>query len=121
MGPLAAGQVVLIAFPFSDLTRSKLRPALVLAEVGRGDWLLAQITSNPYGDAQAEQLTDSDFELGSLRFVSWLRPGKLFAASEALVQQPVGKLTGAAHGRVVEAVIRLVRSGLTVEAGAPAP
>ena len=47
MGPLAAGQVVIVRFPFSDLTRSKLRPAVVLAEAGRGDWLLCQITSNP--------------------------------------------------------------------------
>lgn len=50
MGPFAVGQVVLIAFPFSDLSRSKLRPALVLAAVGRDDWLLAQITSSPYDD-----------------------------------------------------------------------
>jgi hypothetical protein len=32
MGTLAAGQVVLVHFPFSDLTASKLRPAVV--EVG---------------------------------------------------------------------------------------
>jgi hypothetical protein len=38
MGPFAAGAVVLVQFPFSDLTASKLRPAVVLAEAGRGDW-----------------------------------------------------------------------------------
>jgi len=32
-----AGQVVIVHFPFSDLTASKLRPAVVLAEAGRGD------------------------------------------------------------------------------------
>ena len=37
MGPFAAGQVVLVHFPFSDLTASKLGPAVVLAEAGRGD------------------------------------------------------------------------------------
>ena len=31
------GQVVIVHFPFSDLTASKLRPAVVLAEAGRGD------------------------------------------------------------------------------------
>ena len=45
MGTLAAGQVVIVHFPFSDLTASKLRPAVVLAEAGRGDWILRQITS----------------------------------------------------------------------------
>ena len=31
MGAFAAGSVVLIAFPFSDFSRTKLRPAVVLA------------------------------------------------------------------------------------------
>jgi hypothetical protein len=39
-----AGGVVLIPFPFSDLSGSKLRPALVLADVSAGDWVLCQIT-----------------------------------------------------------------------------
>lgn len=47
MEPLAARAVVLVRFPFSDLTGSKLRPALVLADTGRGDVRLCQITSNP--------------------------------------------------------------------------
>lgn len=32
MGAFAAGHVVLVRFPFSDLTASKLRPAVVLAD-----------------------------------------------------------------------------------------
>lgn len=40
------GSIVLVSFPFSDLSRSKLRPALVIAEAGRGDYILCQITSN---------------------------------------------------------------------------
>ena len=35
MGAFAAGQVVIVHFPFSDLTASKLRPAVLLAEAGR--------------------------------------------------------------------------------------
>ena len=53
MGPPSVGDVVIIPFPYSDLTQSKRRPALVLAEVGRGDFLLCQITSKQYGDMQA--------------------------------------------------------------------
>ena len=34
----SAGSVVLVPFPFSDLSQSKLRPAVVLADAGRGDW-----------------------------------------------------------------------------------
>jgi mRNA interferase MazF len=61
MGVFAAGQVVIVRFPFSDLTASKLRPAIVLAEAGRGDWILCQITSKSYGDPRAVQLDAADF------------------------------------------------------------
>lgn len=45
----AVGKVILVPFPSSDLSQSKLRPAVVLADAGRGDWVLCQVTSNPYG------------------------------------------------------------------------
>ena len=63
-----AGAVVLVPFPFSDLSQAKLRPAVVLASVGRGDWILCQITSNPYGDTRAIMLEDASFAAGGLRW-----------------------------------------------------
>ncbi len=44
---------MLVRFPFSDLTSAKLRPACVLAAIGRGDVILCQITSKPYADPKA--------------------------------------------------------------------
>ncbi|HEY5894361.1 MAG TPA: hypothetical protein VIT91_14140 [Chthoniobacterales bacterium] len=79
-----AGSVVLVPFPFSDLSQSKRRPTVVLANVERGDWILCQVTSKPYADARAVELTDADFEHGSLRLVSYARPAKLFTAHESL-------------------------------------
>jgi mRNA interferase MazF len=61
-----AGSVVLVPFPFSDLSQAKLRPAVVLGEVSRGDWILCQITSNPYGDTHVVQMTDHSFDSGYL-------------------------------------------------------
>jgi mRNA interferase MazF len=80
MGAFAAGQVVIVRFPFSDLTASKLRPAVLPADAGRDDWILSQITSKSYGDAQAIPLHSVDFAHGSLRLGSFVRPGKLFTA-----------------------------------------
>ena len=49
----AVGSVVLVPFPFSDLSEAKLRPAVALADAGRDDWILCQVTTNPYGDPNA--------------------------------------------------------------------
>ncbi len=77
MVTLAAGEVVVVPFPFSDLSQSKVRPAVCLADVGRGDWVLCQITSNPYGDSAAIPLDASDFAAGGLMLASFARPGRL--------------------------------------------
>ncbi len=67
MGISAKGEVVLVPFPFSDLSKSKMRPAVVLAFAGYDDWVLCQITSNPYSDARAIELNADDFLSGALR------------------------------------------------------
>jgi mRNA interferase MazF len=79
----AKGSVVLVSFPCSDLSRSKLRPAIVPASAGRGDWILCQVTSKAQGDADAIEIKQEDFELGRLRLDSYARPGKLFTAHES--------------------------------------
>jgi len=66
-----AGSVVLVPFPFSDLSQAKLRPAVVLADAGRGDWILCQVTSNQYGDPRAVPLVEEDFSSGSLGRPFW--------------------------------------------------
>ncbi|WP_040667032.1 type II toxin-antitoxin system PemK/MazF family toxin [Nitrolancea hollandica] len=107
MGAPAAGTVVLVPFPFSDLSQAKLRPALVLVDAGRDDWILCQITSSPYADPRAIQLTDDDFLRGSLRTISYVRPGKLFTANRDLIVAQVGTLTDDAFRRVLDAIVDL--------------
>ncbi len=105
----ARGAVVLVRFPFSDLSRSKLRPAVVLADAGLGDHVLCQVTSKPYGDPSAVVLDNTAFASGSLRVTSYARPGKLFTASSDLVTELVGVLTDEARGRIVDAVVAVIR------------
>jgi mRNA interferase MazF len=109
----AAGAVVLVPFPFSDLSQAKLRPAVVLADAGRGDWILCQVTSNRYGDDRAIQLVDASFASGSLRVTSYARPGKLFTANRDLMVAQVGSLKPELFKAVIEAVVEVLRTGLT--------
>jgi mRNA interferase MazF len=110
----AAGSVVLVPFPFSDLSQAKLRPAVVLANAGRDDRILCQITSNPYGDPDAIRMTDDEFASGSLRRISFARPGKLFTANDNLIVSRIGTLNHAAFERIIESVITILRKSLTI-------
>ena len=105
----AVGGVVLVPFPFSDLSASKLRPALVVAASGSGDWICAQITSNPYSDGNATEITDADFQTGSLHRVSYVRPGKLFTANEVIFHRHVGLLYHSRLMKVRTDIIQLIR------------
>lgn len=107
----SAGSVVLVPFPFSDLSESKLRPAVLLAAISRDDFVCCQITSNPYADPNAVELTDEHFEEGSLKRVSYARPGKLFAANLQLFEGQAGVLENDPKEEIVNRIVRLLRSG----------
>ena len=82
MEPPAARAVIVVRFPCFDRSGSKFRPALVLGDPGRGDFVLCPITSNLYAHPFAVELTDADIADGSLQRVSFARPGKLFTAHQ---------------------------------------
>ena len=105
----SAGEVVLVPFPFSDLSQSKVRPAVCLANAGRGDWVLCQVTSSAYGDPAAEPLNNSDFNSGGLQVASVARPGKLFTAHVGLFVRTVGQLNPSALARVLSAVVAILQ------------
>jgi mRNA interferase MazF len=86
---------------------------VILADVGRNDWILCQVTSKPYGDARAIVLTEESFATGSLRMTSYARPGKLFTANRDLMVDQVGTLREKAFKQIIEAVVAVLRSGLT--------
>ena len=81
----------------------------MLADASRGDWILCQLTSSPYSDARAVKLANSDFQKGSLRVVSYARPGKLFTANQELLVSEIGVLNGKAFDRVLGAVVSVLR------------
>lgn len=107
----AAGVIVLVRFPFSDLSQTKLRPAVVLADAGHGDWILCQVTSKPYGDARAIKLEDANFASGSLRVTSYARPAKLFTANRDLIVAQVATLNQESFTQIIDTVVKLFRDG----------
>lgn len=104
MGKFTVGEVVLVAFPFSDLKGKKLRPALVLAEVEFNNLVLCQITSKPYTSKTAIKVMKDDFALGGLPIASYARPDKLFTAEPSIIQRAIGQLTGDSRDKILAQV-----------------
>jgi len=86
------GDVVVVPFPFSDLTNAKRRPALVIADLDGDDLILCQITSQSIRDRYAIQIDESDFESGELRQSSNVRPNRIFTADRRIILYSVGHL-----------------------------
>ncbi len=108
----SVGTVVLVRFPFSDLSRSKLRPAVVLADTGRNDWVLCQVTSQPYTDPLAIEITNSDLASGSFRKDSYARPGKLFTANSGIMTKQLGELKSEKLEEIIQALILLLEKSI---------
>jgi len=92
MGKLIKGDVVVIPFPFSDLTSSKRRPAFVLANLEGNDIILCQITGKQRKDRYAIELKESHFEEGNLNRISHIRPNRIFTADSKLICYKIGKV-----------------------------
>ncbi|MHC1631379.1 MAG: type II toxin-antitoxin system PemK/MazF family toxin [Methanotrichaceae archaeon] len=80
MGRFVKGDLVVVPFPFSNLAQAKRRPALVVAKLEGDDRILCQITSQQFKDKYALGINDSNFEEGSLKRASNVRPNRLFTA-----------------------------------------
>jgi mRNA interferase MazF len=92
MAEFVKGDVVIVPFPFSDLTGTKRRPALVVANPQGNDLLLCQITSQSVRDEYAIKIEDSDFIMGGLAQISNIRPNRLFTADQSIILYKAGQI-----------------------------
>lgn len=89
------GKIVLIPFPFTDLTRTKLRPALVLFE-GEKDVIVAFISSRiPSSLALTDVLIDvshPEFVLTGLKVSSVIKLDKVATVLKDLIVGEIGEI-----------------------------
>ena len=82
-----------LQFPFTDLAARKVRPAVVVADVGMDDWILCQMTSRRNRRLDDIAVTQQDMQTGRLRAASWVRPGRLHTLNGSLLGRTVGQMT----------------------------
>ncbi|MCK9216979.1 MAG: type II toxin-antitoxin system PemK/MazF family toxin [Firmicutes bacterium] len=105
MGTFIKGDIVIVPFPFSDLSNSKKRPALVLAKLRGDDLILSQITSKDTSDSYSIKLGIDAIKGGTLDMESNIRPNKIFTADSNIVIYKVGSL---AIGKLEEVINKVI-------------
>jgi mRNA interferase MazF len=110
MGKFVKGDVVVISFPFTDLSGSKKRPAFIVADLPGDDIIVCQITSKHKSDMLAIPVGTADFTSGGLPVDSFIRPNKIFTADKKLVFSVAGHLSESKTHDAVNAVISIVSS-----------
>ncbi len=90
---ISKGDIILVSFPYTNLHRSKLRPALVIStKVDNGeDVIICGITSKKHG-SQEIVLEEKDFTEGTLPIKSYIRFAKIVTIEKSIIKQNVGKL-----------------------------
>ena len=108
MGKFIKGDIVVLPFPFSDLSNSKKRPALVLAILNGNDILLCQITSQYSNDSTS--LTEIDFATGGLPVNSFIKHTKLFTADQVIFIKKAGHIKPSVTKSVTDKIIKLLKN-----------
>jgi len=103
------GDVVVVPFPFSDLTQAKRRPALIVSVLEGDDLILSQVTSQFVKDDYAVSIEVKDFEEGGLKQKSNVRPNRLFTADSHIVLYRIGNLKTDKMNEIIEKIIEIVR------------
>jgi mRNA interferase MazF len=102
-----SGDVVLVRFPFTDLTTAKLRPAVVLATHG-DDLTIVGIFSGPQQPLRATWISlssqDPAFSQTGLKTTSVIKAERIAVIEQSLVVRRLGSLPPAQMERVKQAV-----------------
>ena len=109
MAKFIKGDVVVVPFPFSDLTQAKRRPALVITALDGDDLILCQITSQSIKDNYAIPIDDRDFANGTLKQPSNARPNRLFTADSHIVLYKVGNLKPDKLNQIIDRIVEIIR------------
>lgn len=103
------GDVVIIQFPFSDLSGSKRRPALVLNTLPGDDVILCKMTSKERIYPHRIPIADDDFAEGGLTSPGILRLDHIFTADRRLITGRAGILRKEKMRIVTERIVDMLR------------
>jgi mRNA interferase MazF len=96
------GEIVILPFPYSDLTGAKQRPALVISNHKLNSTqarICCLITSNEPRDGIL--ISNSCIKDGTLPFKSWVKPHRVFTVNERIIKKKVCCISKEFHKKIL--------------------
>ena len=116
-------KVVLVPFPFDDLSSTKVRPAVCLTDlIGLHDHLIlafitSRISASPLKTDLVIESSDLDFSSTGLRVSSTLQLHRLMTVTKSLLRRELGVLSPAMQAQVQERLRKLFELNSSHQAG----
>ncbi len=95
--------IILIPFPYSDLSLAKKRPALIISNEkinNTEDRICCLVTSKFHKDDLA--INENSFEQGKLPFKSFIKPHRIFTIHEGIIIKKLCRINNNLHDRVIQ-------------------
>jgi mRNA interferase MazF len=102
--------IVLIPFPYSDLTLSEKRPALIISNEKINkmqDRICCLITTKSHKDDLL--ITKDSFEIGALPFKSFIKPHRIFTIHEGIIIKKFCTINDNLHNKVISRLNEYLR------------
>lgn len=104
-------EIVLLPYPFSDLTRKKVRPALVVSNNEFNnkseDFIAVPLTSIIKDELYSIIINQEDLRSGKLLKQSIVRADKLFSVDKSLIIMRIGILKDTTFNKVKSEIIKV--------------
>lgn len=101
------GNIVIVRFPYTDLSNARLRPGLLIADVRHDDqldWVVCRITTQSLPGGRQIALAPDDLAVGQLDRPSWVRPDRIMTMNESIFGNTIARLTDAKLAEITAAV-----------------
>lgn len=114
MTPCKPGDVVLLPFPFTDLTTTKQRPAVVISSEAfnaqRPDVIVLAITSQipPTLNAEDYRLSSEEQRAAGLPKPSLIKIGKLLTIDQRLIRKHLGRFPTSTVAQITQRLVAIL-------------
>ncbi len=106
------GEIVIVPFPFSDLSNIKQRPVLILSKdsdnKNSDDVITCGITSNTKNTGYSVLINNKNLEKGIIPTESRIKIDKLFTLNKNIIKKKIAKINKTTLNKVKEEFCRLI-------------